>query len=221
VSNPRRKIQPGRNPAIYGRHNRPARFDEISRTAAIARPVLHIEESRRAEHDTALASYKLEAEEFELRMGAWKQQCTAAFKSGSSKPPRPDGEPKPPTQGRLIIQDATFEKLHELMVQNPAGLLVVRDELTGWLAELDRQGREGERAFYLSAWNGDTPHSIERIGRGSICVPACCVSVFGGIQPARLRSYLQDALQDGPANDGLMQRFQILVGPTAEGLEAG
>jgi hypothetical protein len=39
------------------------------------------------------------------------------------------------------------------------------------------------------------------------------VSLFGGIQPARLRSYLQDALQDGPANDGLIQRFQNLVWP--------
>src|SRR5208337_5133671 len=50
-------------------------------------------------------------------------------------------------------------------------------------------------------------------GRGSIHVPACCVSMLGGIQPARLRSYLADALQDGPLNDGLLQRFQLLVYP--------
>jgi putative DNA primase/helicase len=92
-------------------------------------------------------------------------------------------------------------------------VLVWRDELTGWLSELDRSGREGERAFFLSAWNGTTGHSIERIGRGSVYVPACCVSLFGGIQPARLRTYLQDVLEDGPANDGLIQRFQILVWP--------
>jgi putative DNA primase/helicase len=60
---------------------------------------------------------------------------------------------------------------------------------------------------------GTTGHSIERIGRGSIYVPACCVSLFGGIQPSRLRTYLQDALEDGPANDGLIQRFQIVVWP--------
>jgi putative DNA primase/helicase len=39
------------------------------------------------------------------------------------------------------------------------------------------------------------------------------VSLFGGIQPARLRSYLVDALEDGPMNDGLAQRFQVLVWP--------
>jgi len=44
-------------------------------------------------------------------------------------------------------------------------------------------------------------------------VDACCVSMLGGTQPARLRSYLGDALQDGPLNDGLLQRFQVLVYP--------
>jgi putative DNA primase/helicase len=37
--------------------------------------------------------------------------------------------------------------------------------------------------------------------------------MVGGIQPGRLRSYLVDALADGPSNDGLIQRFQLLVWP--------
>ena len=65
----------------------------------------------------------------------------------------------------------------------------------------------------LQAWNGDTGHTIDRIMRGTVHVPACCMSLMGGIQPGRLRSYLADALADGPGNDGLMQRFQILVWP--------
>jgi putative DNA primase/helicase len=39
------------------------------------------------------------------------------------------------------------------------------------------------------------------------------MSMLGGIQPGRLRSYLVDALEDGPSNDGLIQRFQLLVWP--------
>jgi putative DNA primase/helicase len=42
------------------------------------------------------------------------------------------------------------------------------------------------------------------------------MSMLGGIQPARLRSYLVDALEDGPGNDGLIQRFQLLVWPDTE-----
>ena len=118
-----------------------------------------------------------------------------------------------PELRRLIVNDATVEALHETLDANPAGLLVIRDELTGWWSQLDRQGREGERAFFLQAWNGDTSFTIDRIGRGSIQVPACCLSMLGGIQPGRLRSYLVDAITDGPANDGLIQRFQLLVWP--------
>ena len=90
---------------------------------------------------------------------------------------------------------------------------MIRDELTGWLAGLERQGREQERAFFLECWNGDAAFTIDRIGRGSVHVPHACISLFGGIQPARLRDYLADAMRDGPSNDGLMQRFQLMVWP--------
>jgi putative DNA primase/helicase len=42
------------------------------------------------------------------------------------------------------------------------------------------------------------------------------MSMLGGIQPGRLRSYLADALKDGPSNDGLIQRFQVMVWPDTE-----
>jgi putative DNA primase/helicase len=113
----------------------------------------------------------------------------------------------------LIVNDATFEALHQTMSENPAGVLVIRDELTGWWSQLDRAGREGERAFCLQAWNGDTGHTIDRIGRGTIHVEHCSMSMVGGIQPGRLRSYLVDALKGGPTDDGLIQRFQVLVWP--------
>lgn len=109
-----------------------------------------------------------------------------------------------------------MEKLHEILDKNPGGVLVVRDELSGWLATLDKQGREGERAFYLETWNGNSGFTMDRIGRGTVHADYCCVSLLGGIQPARLRSYLADALADGPTNDGLIQRFQIAVWPDVE-----
>jgi hypothetical protein len=46
-------------------------------------------------------------------------------------------------------------------------------------------------------------------------VPAVCVSLLGNIQPARLRWYLGDALQGGANDDGLFQRFQLIVWPDA------
>src|SRR5262249_47568553 len=82
---------------------------------------------------------------------------------------------------------------------------------------LESEEHADERGFALQAWNGDAPYTVDRISRGTIRVEACCMSVLGGIQPGRLRSYLVDTLRDGPANDGLIQRFQLLVWPDPSG----
>jgi hypothetical protein len=183
--------------------------------STITRPLARVEALWRTEFESAVSDYDQAKEEAELRRAAWREQFKAAQKGGKDAPARPDDSVAEPVCRRLITQDAAAEKLHEIMRDNPAGILVNRDELSGWLATLDKPGREGERGFFLSAWNGDTGYTMDRIGRGSIQVPACCVSIVGGIQPARLRSYLTDALQDGPQNDGLFQRFQVLVYPDA------
>ena len=177
------------------------------------RPLRRIQQEWCSEHEAELAEYGRAQEEWELRRAAWRDQFKASTKKGNAPPERPMDPPAEPTLRRLIVNDATFEALHQTMAENPAGILVIRDELTGWWSTLDRAGREGERAFCLSAWNGDTGHTIDRIGRGTIHVPACCMSMMGGIQPGKLRAYLAEALQDGPSNDGLLQRFQILVWP--------
>jgi len=52
---------------------------------------------------------------------------------------------------RYMTQDTTVEKLGELLQQNPRGMLLKRDELTGPLRSWQKPGREGEREFYLEA----------------------------------------------------------------------
>jgi putative DNA primase/helicase len=181
--------------------------------AAITAPLRAIECGWRQEQEEALADFQLKEEEAELALSAWRDGFKRAAKGKGERPERPTFDLQRPTARRLLTSDGTFEALHELLANNPAGLFVLRDELTGWLASLDRQGREEQRAFYLEAWNGDSGFTIDRIGRGSVHAEHCCISLFGGIQPSRLRSYLAEALADGPSNDGLMQRFQLLVWP--------
>jgi uncharacterized protein DUF3987 len=120
--------------------------------------------------------------------------------------------PEAPVLRRYKSNDTTVEKLGELLRDNPTGLLVLRDELVGLIASWDREGREGERAFYLEAWNGNASFDTDRIGRGSIFIPNLCVSIFGGIQPDKLVGYLEQAT-NALANDGMLQRFQVLVYP--------
>ena len=82
-----------------------------------------------------------------------------------------------------MTQDATVEKLGELLQENPRGMLVSRDELAGWLRTMDKPGREGDRDFYLEGWNGSGGYTLDRIGRGTVHIPAVTLSICGGIQP--------------------------------------
>jgi putative DNA primase/helicase len=221
VVNRRALIQPKANdtswqvvPNLWGGLIGPPGFMKSGVIGAVTRPLERIQELWRHQFQGELDEYEREREEADLRHCAWRDQYKAASKNpGKTIPIRPDNTIRVPTLRRVLVNDATFEKLHQIMAENPAGVLVTRDELTGWWSTLDKPGREGERAFYLQAWNGDTGHTIDRIGRGTIHVEACCLSMLGGIQPGRLRSYLVDALEDGPSNDGLIQRFQLLVWP--------
>jgi len=118
---------------------------------------------------------------------------------------------------RYMVNDSTVEKLGELLNQNPNGLLLFRDELTGWLRTLDREGHENDRAFYLEAWNGNGSYTYDRIGRGTLNIEAACLSILGGIQPGPINDYLESTLKGGAGADGLFQRFQLLVYPDDPG----
>ncbi|WP_375676752.1 MULTISPECIES: YfjI family protein [unclassified Bartonella] len=113
---------------------------------------------------------------------------------------------------RFIVNDVTVEKLGELLKENPRGLLMVRDELSGFLANLERREYQTDRAFYLTAFNGDDQFTYDRIERGTIFIPYVTLSMIGGIQPSRIIPIIQ-AMHRGINDDGLLQRFQMIVWP--------
>ncbi|MBS3022814.1 DUF3987 domain-containing protein [Acidiphilium multivorum] len=124
-----------------------------------------------------------------------------------------DEDIKPPVRRRYVTQDPTVEKLGELLIETPRGMLLFRDELIGLLRSMDKDGHENDRAFYLEAWNGNGAYTYDRIGRGTIEIDAACVSLMGGIQPGPLRAYIAQANAGGAGDDGLLQRMQLLVWP--------
>lgn len=121
-------------------------------------------------------------------------------------------EPQAPSLRRYKVGDITFEKLQELLSQNPRGVLQYRDELMGLLASFEKKGHETDRSFYVEAWDGNTDYPLERIIRGTVMAKEICLSICGTIQPEKLLGYLQQNINN-LANDGFIQRFQLLVYP--------
>lgn len=181
-------------------------------TRPLRRLIAQAEES----HAERMRQFEIEREIDEARRKDVAKQIKAAIADGQDATSLREelGEPlTPPTEKRYLVNDATVEKLGDLLAQNPNGLLLFRDELTGWLRTLDRENNANERAFYLEAWNGGQPYTYDRIGRGTTKIPNTTMSVIGGIQPGPLAAYLEAANAGGAGADGLMQRFQLAVWP--------
>jgi hypothetical protein len=64
----------------------------------------------------------------------------------------------------------------------------------------------------LEAFNGDGRFTYDRIGRGTIAIEKCTLSMIGGIQPSRLAPIIRGAIS-GLSNDGFVQRLQLAVWP--------
>ncbi|MBI9085415.1 MAG: DUF3987 domain-containing protein [Desulfobacterales bacterium] len=122
-----------------------------------------------------------------------------------------------PTLRRFMANDTTAAALGELHRQNPNGLLVFRDELVSLLKMLDQEENAEARGFYLTGWNGDSPYTFDRITRGmNLHIPAVCLSLLGSTQPARIAQYVKGAV-NGTGDDGLLQRFGLIVWPDTSG----
>jgi putative DNA primase/helicase len=123
-------------------------------------------------------------------------------------------EPPEPTLRRHIANDTNVASLGVLLQQNPNGLLVFRDELVSLLDNLDREENASERGFYLTGWNGDSSYTFDRIARGlHLHIDGVCLSMLGSTQPGRISQYLSRAVRGGRGDDGLIQRFGLLVWP--------
>jgi len=145
------------------------------------------------------------------RRDQWKIEVKAAIKSGSTPPVQPeDAMPAdPPGMPRVIINDSTIEEATNILANNPKGLLMLRDELAGWIGSFDRYGGEGsDRAFYLECWNGGS-HTVDRVKKTGqpVEVAYASLSILGGIQPDRLREALAGS------DDGFTARF-LYIWPT-------
>jgi putative DNA primase/helicase len=125
-----------------------------------------------------------------------------------------EDEAPEPTLRRYIANDTNVASLGVLLQQNPNGLLVFRDELVSLLSNLDKEENASERGFYLTGWAGDSSYTFDRIGRGlHLHIDGVCLSMLGSTQPSRIAEYLSRAVRGGRGDDGLIQRFGLLVWP--------
>ena len=103
---------------------------------------------------------------------------------------------------QLVIADATLEAMADVVAGNPRGVILWRDELAAWLANLGRYANGGsDRAHWLEAWAAAGVTINRRSRSQPLHLPHFPVSVIGSIQPDRLA----DAFAG--SDDGMAARF--------------
>jgi len=187
----------------------------------VMRPLNRLEANERELWQAAHDSWELDCKVSAMQDDANEKKAKVHAAKGDTAAARqllePGDAPPEPIARSYIENDATVEKLGEILQENPWGLLAYRDELYSLLTSLDKPGQEGSRGFYLQGYDGNQGYKCSRIIRGTTYIPRVCLAMLGGTQPGKIQQYVRDAVAGGSGDDGLLQRFGLTVWPDIAG----
>jgi Protein of unknown function (DUF3987) len=136
--------------------------------------------------------YRQKAEVYEAELADWKRRSA----DGNAGP-----KPAQPVCQRLVVSDITVEKLAVVLGENPTGVLLARDEVSGWVKSFDQYKSRGgaDLANWLEMHRAG-PVVVDRKNGGTVHVRRAAVSVCGTVQPGTLaRLMTREARQAGLA----------------------
>jgi len=139
------------------------------------------------------------ADEFQVVKEQYEKELAECLRSKKAQP-----RLQVPIQRRTWTADITVERLAGLLAENTHGLVIWRDELTGWVRSMNQYkgGKGSDRQFYLSCWSA-APVTVDRQGKPPILVHHPIVSVVGCVPPDALYEFDNEAYLD----DGFLHRL--------------
>lgn len=111
---------------------------------------------------------------------------------------------KKPTKTQFIADDITLEALIDLHQESKNSVGVFKDELAGWLKDMNKYRAGSDLEFWLSSWSGKSYNSNRKTAKSSF-VDKPFVPVLGGIQPSIFNSFYTDENKD----NGFMDRMLL------------
>lgn len=168
------------------------------------KPILELQNKAFIKYENEKADYEIEAKFYERESTNSVKGCKD-IESYKTKLAMLD-KPKKPNVRRFETNDITAPKLIQFLAENPNGLMLFRDELTGWLKSLEADYDKSARSFILELWKGAIAYELSRVDGREIRVTSGTFSIIGGIQPSKLQRYVAEAYSFDNS-DGFLQRF--------------
>ncbi len=151
---------------------------------AILKPVITLEES-------AMQDYQHEQNTYEADLREWKQR--------ERRGDDPGPEPVKPSRKRYMTQDSTLAARIQIHKENPRGLLLYKDEGSGFITERGRftsgKGDGGEFEADLSEFNGDAI-MCDRKTDGNTFIPKSNICRVGATQFSTLQRLMGEHSDD-------------------------
>lgn len=113
-------------------------------------------------------------------------------------------EVKKPRKTQFIANDITSEALVEIHEENDNAVGIFKDELAGWLKDMNKYKQGSDLEFWLSTWSGKSVN-LNRISRPGSFVPKPFIPVIGGIQPSIFNTFYTEENKD----NGFMDRMLL------------
>lgn len=110
---------------------------------------------------------------------------------------------KQPVKTQFIVDDITLEALFELHEENKNAVGVFKDELAGWLKDMNKYRDGSDMQTWLSSWSGQSI-SLNRKTSRSAFVYRPLIPVLGGIQPGILDGFYTDENKDNGFIDRML-----------------
>jgi len=111
---------------------------------------------------------------------------------------------------KTVISDATPEAVVQQLKHNDRGILILMDELAGFLNTFQRYAKGNDEQFYLSAWSGKSV-IVDRKTSRSIRINDPIINIIGTIQPGVLEKSF-----NGKDESGFFDRWLLCHPPDAK-----
>ena len=111
-----------------------------------------------------------------------------------------------PIKTQFIANDITLEALVDLHQESDNAVGVFKDELAGWLKDMNKYRAGSDLEFWLSVWSGKAVN-LNRLTRKGSYVDKPFIPVLGGIQPNILSHFYTEENKDNGFMDRMLLSF--------------
>jgi len=115
-----------------------------------------------------------------------------------------------PSKTQFIANDITLEALVDLHQESKNAVGVFKDELAGWLKDMNKYRAGSDLEFWLSTWSGKSV-SLNRMSRAGSFVENPLIPVLGGIQPSIFNTFYTDENKENGFMDRMLLSYPDLV----------